>query len=284
MPTNIIFHNNRTDNGKGRRATVSCSSSNKAWYITGNAGTWTDGQLNMNTSTWTASNITYYFYDYKNIFGSSVKCYAWQSNGSLYNAAYPGASLTAVQYGSGQLYSISLDCAFDEFKIGTGDSANTGDVWINQKTGQCFCWWDTGDSSWSNDLDWVKGHDWIYQTMHMRDISQETTTDTGACKGSSGYYNKAKTAYQSFSDGIKTKISQDDLWGATQTRFAAWARANGETASFSGTTLSVNSNIINLMNGITENFDSTIIIVVISSISAIAIGGFFFLRKKKTSK
>ena len=265
----LIFHNNsgwQTDN-----ITIG---DNTAWYLDGG-----------NTpGTWTPTNQTYYLYDYKNLFGGNAKCYAWQSNGSLNNADYPGVAMTKVQYGSGQLYSISLDPAFDMVKFGIGDSANTGDQWCNQHRGEAFCWWDAGDSSWSNDLDWVKAHDWIYQTMHVRDIPTTDNDDTGACRGSAGYYQKAKTAYQSFSAAIKTKISQDDCCGIAQARLSAWAKANGETATFSGTTLTINKNVspISIINGSNDGVgNNIIIIVVISTIVVTVIGGYFFLRHRK---
>ena len=262
----LIFHNNsgwQTDN-----ITIG---NNTAWYLDGG-----------NTpGTWTPSNQTYYLYDYKNLFGGEAKCYAWQSNGSLNNVNYPGAAMTKVQYGSGQLYSISLDPAFDMVKFGVGDSANTGDQWCNQHRGETFCWWDAGNGSWSNDLDWVKAHDWIYQTMHMRDIQQTETGDTGACRGPSGYYKKAKDAYNSFSSAIKTKIAADDLWGAAQTRFSAWARANGESASFSGTTLTISSPaILPAMLG-NKNNPYILLILIISLVGITGIGGYFFYKKRK---
>ena len=263
----LIFHNNsgwQTDN-----ITIG---NNTAWYLdSGNT-----------PGTWTPSNQTYYLYDYKNLFGGNAKCYAWQSNGSLNNGNYPGVAMTKVQYGSGQLYSISLDPAFDMCKFGIGDSANTGNQWVNQHRGETFCWWDAGDSSWSNDLDWVKAHDWIYQTMHIRDIPTSTTSDTGACRGSGGYYQKAKTAYNSFSTSIKTKISQDDCFGLATARFSAWATANGESASISGTTLTVNSLKPNSILGeYSKDISTSIIIVVASLLTISAIGGYFFLRRKK---
>lgn len=263
----LIFHNNsgwQTDN-----ITIG---SNTAWYLdSGNT-----------PGTWTPSNQTYYLYDYQNLFGGNAKCYAWQSNGSLNNESYPGVAMTKVQYGSGQLYTISLDPAFDEAIFGIGDSAKTGDVWLNHNRGQTYCWWKANDGSWSSDLDWVKAHDWVYQTMHMRDIEQSVTTDTGACKGTNGYYQKAKTAYQSFSSAIKTKISQDDLWTAVQARFSAWASANGESASFSGTNLSINS-AVSILDTTISNSGGTIAIIVISSISIAAIGGYFLFKRKKKS-
>lgn len=260
----LIFHNNsgwQTDN-----ITIG---SNTAWYLdSGNT-----------PGTWTPTNQTYYFYDYRNLLGGNAQCYAWQSNGSLNNGDYPGVAMTKVPYGSGQLYSISLDPAFDECIFGIGNSCNTGDLWINHNRGNCYCWWET-EPGWSSDLDWAKAHDWIYNTMHVRDISQETTSDTGACKGASGYYAKAKAAYQSFSAAIKTKISQDECWGVAQARFSAWARANGESASFSGTTLTVSSTSRPLFAG-SEDTTTTIAVIIVSIVALGAVGGFFLVKRKK---
>ena len=189
--------------------------------------------------------------------------------------------MTKVQYGSGQLYSISLDPAFDMVKFGVGDSANTGDQWCNQKRGQTFCWWDAGNGSWSNDLDWVKAHDWIYQTLHMRDIQQTDTSDSGACRGANGYYQKAKNAYQNYSASIKTKMSEDDLWNAAKTRFSNWATANGETATFNGTTLIVSARKSILLNASTTT--NVALLVVLSLVAISGIGGFIFIYKKRKS-
>lgn len=249
--------------------------SNKAWSWNGNNG--------ASASPWTPTNQTYYLYDYTNMFGGNAKCYAWQSGGSLNNGDYPGVAMTKVQYGSGQLYSISLDPAFDKVKFGIGDSANTGDVWANQNRGHTYCWWKAGDGSWSDDMDWVKAHDWIYNTMHVRDIQTSATTDTGACKGANGYYQKAKTAYQNFTTAIKTKISQDECFDIARARFSNWATANGETASIAGTTLTVSSNKV-LALPTTKESDVSIAIVVISILSLTALGGFFFVKKRKETK
>lgn len=263
----LIFHNN-----SGWQTNNITIGSNTAWYLdSGNA-----------PGTWTSTNQTYYLYDYKNLFNGSAKVYAWQSKGSLYNTAYPGVAMTKVQYGSGQLYSISLDPAFDMVKFGIGDSANTGDQWCNKNRGNCFCWWDAGNGSWSSDLDWVKAHDWIYQTMHMRDIQQSNTSDTGACRGSSGYYQKAKTAYQNYPATVKEKMSQDALWGAAQARFSAWATANGETANFSGTNLTVKTAHFPIL-GIENNAPTTIAVLALSLIALLAITGYFFIKKKRAN-
>ena len=248
--------------------------SDTAWSWNGNSG--------ASASAWTPTNQTYYLYDYTNKYGGNAKCYAWQSNGSLNNGTYPGVSMTKVQYGSGHLYSISLDPAFDEAKFGIGDSANTGDVWINQNRGHCYCEW-AENPDWSSDLDWVKAHDWALQTMHLRDIPTTNNSDTGACRGSSGYYSKAKTAYQNFNTAVKTKINSLSEASNAKARFSAWALANGETATFNGTTLTISNARTSLLPTTTnlENTNMVAIIVIISLVSVTAISGFFFISKRK---
>lgn len=266
--TYLIFHNNngwKTDN-----ITIG---NNTAWYLdSGNT-----------PGTWTPTNQTYYLYDYRNLFGGAAKCYAWQSGGSLNNGDYPGVAMTSVQYGSGQLYSITLDPAFDKFKLGIGDSSNTGDLWINQKRGQCYCFWES-NPGFSEDLNWVKAHDWANNTMHIRDITTSTGGDTGACRGDSGYYQKAKTAYNSFSDDIKAQFQYVDEYEDAQTRFSAWAKANGETASFSGTTLTISSARSFVPFSLSGDNNTIIVLAAICSLGILSVGVYYFFKKSKKAE
>ena len=269
------------DNPTYHRSSDIVVGSNTAW-------SWSPGGDYSQTaaSPWTPTNQTYYLYDYRNLFGGNAKCYAWQSNGSLNNGSYPGVAMTAVQYGSGQLYSITLDPAFDEFKLGIGDSSNTGDLWINQHRGACYCFWET-NPGWSTDLDWVKAHDWALNTMHIRDIPTSNNDDTGACRGSGGYYQKAKTAYDNFSSSVKAKFADITEYGDAQTRFVAWAKSNGKTASFSGTTLTVNAirDFSPLRTLGDESNISTVIIIAASSVALLSVAALSVLViKKKKNK
>ncbi len=280
-PGTIIFHNY-----SNARATVNPSSSNKAWYMTGDAGTSTDGQENYNTSTWTPTNNTYYFYDYHNSFKTTGLCaYAYGSGHGYENHGWPGVAMSVVSGSSGHLYSISVDPMFDKLIINNNNNGKQTSIdndWTNKKSGQCLAAYteDAMPTSWSTDMDDIYANDWVFQFMHFREISTSDNTDTSACKGSTGYYQKAKTAYQSYSPAIKTKISGYGEWGDAQARLSAWARANGETVTFSGTTLTINAVKIPYVD-VTNNASTTIIVIVISSIALAAIGGYFLFRKKK---
>lgn len=258
----LIFHNNsgwQTDN-----ITIG---SNTAWYLDGG----------NSPGTWAPSNQTYYFYDYRGAFADNPTVKAKQSNGSLDSGSY--VSMTKLANTS-RVYSITLDPAFDEFEIKNG-STTTGTVWINQNRNHTYCYWDP-TPGWGDNLDYVKAHDWTLQTMHLRDISTSNNSDTGACRGNSGYYAKAKAAYNSFSSGIKNEISNLGEFSDAKARFSAWAAANGETATWNGTTVTISSaRSILLPTSNTENSNSIALIVIISLVSVTAIGGFFFIRKRK---
>lgn len=250
--------------------------SGKAWYWNGVNGS-TPTLISQTTK-------TFYLYDYTNMFGGNAKCYAWQSCGNFNNGSYPGQTMNKVTWGSGQLYIIALDQIFDKCIFGIGESANTGDQWINQHPGECFCWWKAGDGGFNADLDWVKAHDWIYQTMHIRDIETSDKSDTGACRGENGYYQKAKTAYQNFTTAVKTKISQDDCFNLACARFHDWSLANGEDAIISGTTLTVSARNDILLNNSYENKSTLIVILTVSILSISTLGVLIVLKRKKFDK
>ncbi len=288
MPEHIIFHNNRTDNGRGRRAEVEPSSENKCWYTTGENSGWTDNQLKLNTSTWSPSNYTYYFYDYHNQFKSTGVCaYAFSDNHTYENAGWPGVAMTAVSGSSGNLYSISVDSMFDKVIFNNNDNGKQTHVdedWTNKKSGQCMSCWtnESMDGEWKSDMDDIYANDWVFQFMHFREIPTSNNTDTGACKGASGYYSKAKTAYQSYTAEIKTKISGYTEWDDAQARLAAWAKVNGETATFSGTALTVNAaNNFYLSISGSQDSNTMIIVITIAAVSVLAFTTLLVFKKKK---
>ena len=70
-------------------------------------------------------------------------------------------------------------------------------------------------------------------------------------------------------------------WNDAKARLIAWGEANGETVSFSGTTLNINSRINVLPNSVGDDTNSAVIIITASILSITALGGYFVLRKKK---
>ena len=110
--------------------------------------------------------------------------------------------------------------------------------------------------------------------LHMNDY----TSSEGYCMDDSDqhYYSDAKTAYGKLSTEQKSAFA-DNL--AAVARLQAWARANGE--SFDPTLKTFSSARINPLVNIVGNTNTVAIVVVVSMISLTAVGGYFFLRKKK---
>ncbi len=110
------------------------------------------------------------------------------------------------------------------------------------------------------------------------------TTDTGSssnyqtCKGT-GYYDVAKPAFNALPLSVRQEFAKTTFeFYPYYQRLLAWAAANGDVLN-SSNELAQGSHI----NPLTNVADSTvtIAIVVISAFSVLAIGGYFFLRKKK---
>ena len=135
---------------------------------------------------------------------------------------------------------------------------------------------------WSDNLSWAEAHDWVYQTMHLRDISTSNNADTGACLGNNGYYKIAKDAYSALGSAVQSQMQYIDDFGNAKARLSAWAAANGETASWSGSTLSISSARTFLMpTANVEKTNTIAIIVIISLVSVTAIGGYFFIKRRQ---
>lgn len=128
--------------------------------------------------------------------------------------------------------------------------------------------------------------DFVTANMHMSDVSPDDNSDTNACRGENGYYLTAKRAWNTMIAGYE---GEEDLETVFRTNFAdaynrylAWASACADSAPFDRndeiqTRLSAKS----LATIIGNNSNTVAIIVIISTISVTAIGGYFFLRKRK---
>ncbi len=109
-------------------------------------------------------------------------------------------------------------------------------------------------------------------------VSTDNVSDTGACRGETGYYQVAKAAYQSLSSNQKTLFRTNDEFAAARARFTAWAAANHEVINYS--TGAFTSASIAMYN--TPSKDYTLVIIV-ASISVLTLIGMFVLNKKKSN-
>lgn len=117
--------------------------------------------------------------------------------------------------------------------------------------------------------------EFINDYMHM-----DHTTNDGSCK-TEGWYNAAKLEYGKLHADQKTLFNSDSTYADAKARLVAWAQANGETFDPSNGTFVQTS--ARIMPGIisSESGTSVSIIIIISLVSITAIGGYFFIKKRK---
>ena len=114
---------------------------------------------------------------------------------------------------------------------------------------------------------------WLHMNDYQGTVGQE---GSGWCKDDEhGYYAKAKAVWQAMGEDEKAAISSEG-----EARLAAWAVANGESLDGNMDLVSGNVNIGDTVFGTKEN-NVSIIITVISVLSLTALGGFFFIKKRK---
>ena len=139
----------------------------------------------------------------------------------------------------------------------------------------------------ATDEDIVNG--FVNDKLHWNDY--ETTHTAGVdgaheCLGADGYYIKAKNAFQLLTENqqnlfrhLGTYASGADTYAAPRQRFEDWASAYGDLTPYSAEVTPRNGRFVALNNN--ESSDAVAVIVIISIASLTAIGGYFFLRKRR---
>lgn len=115
----------------------------------------------------------------------------------------------------------------------------------------------------------------ITNYMHM-----EYVENLGYCKDSEHhYYSTAKTAFNALNTHQRSLFTTNSAYLTEWTRLSTWASKNGESLNGSNQLASAPKVSPILNTNIGDNI--TLIVVVISSLSIVAIGGYFFLKKRK---
>lgn len=111
--------------------------------------------------------------------------------------------------------------------------------------------------------------------MHM-----EYVENLGYCKDNEHhYYSSAKTAFNALNDHQRTLFTTNSAYLTEWTRLSTWASKNGE--SLNGSNQLAQAPIQKVSDIVKSNTTGTIIIVVSSLITITAVGGYFFIRKRK---
>ena len=127
----------------------------------------------------------------------------------------------------------------------------------------------------STSADCVGLENFIDAYMHM-----EYVENLGYCKDNDHhYYSSAKTAFNALNDHQRTLFTTNSAYLTEWTRLSTWASKNGE--SLNGSNQLAQAPIQKVSDIVKSNATGTIIIVVSSLITITAVGGYFFIRKRK---
>lgn len=268
---NIQFNNN--NNGM-QSTTLNAPSTSKAfWYDNG----WQSGDV---------PTMDIYLYDYDNKFNGNVTVHAWRYNTTFANDAWPGNAATRMTSvaTNGLIYKFTMNNRYDRVIFSANGSNQTGDLTPSGNYCYVLANNDTtldGKNTWWNNINYVFAHNFSQNTMLMRSISTSDNSSTQQC---ASRYSTAKTAFNALkTSGYGTEVlkSLNNNFASTMTRLEKWAIANHETFD-SGTGTFSNSAIITPFVANKDN--SALIVTLISILTLISLGGFFFMKKKEESR
>ena len=106
-------------------------------------------------------------------------------------------------------------------------------------------------------------------------------SDTGACKGEGGYYEVAKTYYNSLSAAVKTMFCENAEYENGRNRFIAWAHANGEDLNLTTHNIVTQSNLISTIE---KNSVGILVTAIITMVSSLGFATLILLKKRYSKK
>lgn len=111
-------------------------------------------------------------------------------------------------------------------------------------------------------------------------ISTSNVSDTGACRGETGYYEVAKAKYLSLNNAQKKIFCEYSEFATARARFIAWANANGEDINLSTYAIVQQSSKIVPAN---DSSDTVNIVIIISAVSLLSFVALIVIKRKKKS-
>lgn len=118
--------------------------------------------------------------------------------------------------------------------------------------------------------------------MHLQDVPTSNHNDTGACRGSNGYYIKAKRAYNRLSADQKSLFASDATYADAKARYEAWAVANNDGNPYDGNDSIVSTLRVNIFGDMMIGEDPNGLALIIAvAIATVAMLSFLIIYKKK---
>ena len=120
--------------------------------------------------------------------------------------------------------------------------------------------------------------------MHMGDISITDTSDTGACRGESGYYITAKEGlyelFESYSGDTDELIALfETKFPDAYERYVTWASKNNDSQPFVGNAIAMSSKSTKILDVDSSAIITTLIVTSVLGMTLLA--SYFYTKKKK---
>ncbi len=203
-----------------------------------------------------------------NVYNSKHYCHTFATGKS--GTTWPGVSMTKVA-GQNNLYSAEINSALGNVIFNNNGSNETATISSVSDGDSYIIYPDNGFNKTTLDAASFIDKYMKFETKWLDD------SGTGQCKAS-GWYSSAKSAFSSKTSSQKSKILEHE---PTKYRMQDWAKANGETFNISTGAFSSSNSILPVISK--NNSNTVALIVIISLVSVTAIGGFFFIRKRKVN-
>lgn len=275
----IIFHvSNWSGNAQTVNLTIPTDGKNLFTINTSYSG---DNGTSQNGVWSTYSESTSYVLDlYGDLLNTNHNAHMFKTG---VGTEWAGKAMTKVG-GSTNLYSVTYYSAlttvvFNQIGSGTGQTINLS---LSGNNGKCLILTGSVDGEWKwNSNTWVALEAATFIDSFMKfdkttGISTSDETKGTACKSNwTNLYN----AYTALSDGVHSDIIATP---EVKSRLAAWADANN--ASFDPSTGSLASAKIMPIEINSVSGTTALVITILSFSVLLAVGGFFFLRKRKEER
>lgn len=238
---------------------TSPSKSTNYWYNNG----WQSGDVEQEII---------YLLDYANVYEGNVDVHLTRESTTF------SENVKAVQMidvaTNGLMYKVTFSNRYNRMVFSNDGEDSTGTL-TPPATNYVYIL-GNGVNDWWNNINYALAYNFAQRTMLMDTIPTSDHSSTPYC---AQRYNAAKTHFNALmaSDyGTYVLAELNSGFATAMDRFDEWAKANGEGVNNATGVISKNNTIF-----LATDVDSTILVLVIVSVSAVMFCGFLLLRRKR---
>ena len=215
-----------------------------------------------------AGNNSFYIYDISN---SKYLQLSGSGSDSYYRTSLSEASVFNVSFTNGQI-SLTINGSSRVLGFNNGTNPKRFASYAEGTTYNTIALYKLSGSTIKTSL-----NTFANDSLKMNDSAYSGDISTANCASN---YSAMKTAYSNLTDAEKNIFQYSDDYSAARLRLNNWAKANGETFTYGNDTpFAASKNSI--MNIISNGNTNSTIIIIVTMISLSALGGYFFIRRRR---